>query len=133
MAILDASGQPQQSDDPETLGLSGAFDKRLFELTSDRAYLDQAIRSCERGFGVKRNHCSGINVACRYGLRANLQAPRARDATGQRRRQTRHHRRCGHRAGPPGPTDRGHLQDRLLVTRCPPGTARGGEAQAACA
>ena len=76
MAILDTHCQPRESNDPETLGLSGAINKRLFELTADRAYLDQAIKFYERGFYVKRDYYNGINVAYMYNLRANLQDQR---------------------------------------------------------
>jgi tetratricopeptide (TPR) repeat protein len=54
------------------LGLSGAINKRLFELTDDLEYLDRAIRFYERGFYVKQDYYNGINVAYMYTQRANL-------------------------------------------------------------
>lgn len=71
-AILARYCEPKISNDPETLGLSGAINKRLFELSADRDYLDRAIRFYERGFYVKRDYYNGINVAYMYTLRANL-------------------------------------------------------------
>ncbi|MDT7838180.1 DUF4071 domain-containing protein [Aquabacterium sp. OR-4] len=70
--ILARHCEPKISNCPETLGLSGAINKRLFELSADRAYLDRAIRFYERGFYVKRDYYNGINVAYMYTLRANL-------------------------------------------------------------
>jgi len=64
--------EPKITNDPETLGLSGAINKRLFELTDDAEYLDRAIRFYERGFYVKQDYYNGINVAYMYTQRANL-------------------------------------------------------------
>ncbi|MDH5626459.1 MAG: DUF4071 domain-containing protein, partial [Nitrospira sp.] len=70
--ILAKHCAPKISNDPETLGLSGAINKRLFELTDDLEYLDRAIRFYERGFYVKQDYYNGINVAYMYTQRANL-------------------------------------------------------------
>ena len=70
--ILARYCAPKISNDPETLGLSGAINKRLFELTDDLAYLDRAIEFYERGFYVKQDYYNGINVAYMYTQRANL-------------------------------------------------------------
>jgi tetratricopeptide (TPR) repeat protein len=70
--ILAKYCAPKISNDPETLGLSGAINKRLFELTGDLEYLDRAIRFYERGFYVKQDYYNGINVAYMYTQRANL-------------------------------------------------------------
>ena len=70
--ILAKYCAPKISTDPETLGLSGAINKRLFELNDDLEYLDRAIRFYERGFYVKQDYYNGINVAYMYTQRANL-------------------------------------------------------------
>jgi hypothetical protein len=70
--ILAKYCEPKISNDPETLGLSGAINKRLFELTNDQEYLARAIRFYERGFYVKQDYYNGINVAYMYNQRANL-------------------------------------------------------------
>jgi tetratricopeptide (TPR) repeat protein len=70
--LLARHCEPKISNDPETLGLSGAIRKRLFELDHDRADLDLAIRYYERGFYVKRDYYNGINLAYMYTQRANL-------------------------------------------------------------
>jgi hypothetical protein len=54
---------PQQSQDIEVLGLSGAINKRLFEITNEVNYLDSAIEFYERGFQLKQDHYNGINAA----------------------------------------------------------------------
>jgi tetratricopeptide (TPR) repeat protein len=74
--ILAKYCAPKISNDPETLGLSGAINKRLFELTGDLAYLDRAIGFYERGFYVKQDYYNGINVAYMYTQRANLLSDR---------------------------------------------------------
>jgi hypothetical protein len=63
---------PKISTDPETLGLCGAINKRLFELNHDLEYLERAIGFYERGFYVKQDYYNGINVAYMYTQRANL-------------------------------------------------------------
>lgn len=70
--ILARYCAPQLSNDPETLGLSGAINKRLFEVTRQLEYLDKAIRFYERGFYVKQDYYNGINVSYMYTQRANL-------------------------------------------------------------
>lgn len=55
--------KPDESTDPETLGLSGAVNKRLYNLTGDPSYLDRATWSYERGFYIQQDHYNGINLA----------------------------------------------------------------------
>ena len=59
--ILDELS-PGQSNDIEVLGLTGAINKRLYELTDDNSYLDGAINSYEKGFQLKQDYYNGINV-----------------------------------------------------------------------
>lgn len=54
---------PALSTDPETLGLAGAINKRLWERLSDRSYLDNSIENYERGYLIKRDYYNGINFA----------------------------------------------------------------------
>jgi hypothetical protein len=55
--------EPQTSNDTETLGLWGSVHKRLWELTKDTSYLDEAVRAYERGFYLRNDHYNGINYA----------------------------------------------------------------------
>lgn len=54
---------PQVSNDTETLGLWGSVHKRLWDLTHESSYLDQAIRGYERGFYLRNDFYNGINYA----------------------------------------------------------------------
>ena len=59
LSLLD----PQVSNDTETLGLWGALHKRMWDMTKERRYLDQAIRGYERGFYLRNDYYNGINYA----------------------------------------------------------------------
>lgn len=65
---------PDTSNDPETLGITGAIRKRLWHLTGDRAQLDAAIRYYGRGFEVRRDYYNGENLALCYEFRQVLHA-----------------------------------------------------------
>jgi tetratricopeptide (TPR) repeat protein len=54
---------PENTQDIEVLGLSGAIKKRLSEITNDSAQVDSAIHFYERGFTLKQDHYNGINAA----------------------------------------------------------------------
>jgi Tetratricopeptide Repeats-Sensor len=54
---------PQTTNDTETLGLWGSVHKRLWELTKESSYLDEAVRAYERGFYLRNDHYNGINYA----------------------------------------------------------------------
>ena len=64
---------PATSNDTETLGLWGAVHKRLFDLTSEVKYLDEAIRAYERGFYIRNDYYNGINYAFLLNARAAQQ------------------------------------------------------------
>ena len=55
--------EPQTSNDTETLGLWGSVHKRLWELTQESSYLDEAVRGYERGFYLRNDYYNGINYA----------------------------------------------------------------------
>ena len=61
---------PETTTDPETLGLCGAINKRRYDLTKDKQYLQRAIRFYERGYYVKQDYYNGINVAFLYNVAA---------------------------------------------------------------
>lgn len=61
--------EPDTSNDPETLGITGAIRKRLWHLTDDRAQLDAAIRYYGRGYEVRRDYYNGENLALCYEFR----------------------------------------------------------------
>jgi len=63
---------PESTNDPETLGLWGAVHKRLWEITEERANLDESIAAYERGFYLKQDYYNGINLAFLLNVRAAL-------------------------------------------------------------
>jgi len=73
--------RPEETTDTETLGLAGAINKRLFEVTSDINYLDKSLDYYERGFYVKQDYYNGINAAFLLSLKASLATNRI-DAIG---------------------------------------------------
>jgi MAP3K TRAFs-binding domain len=68
---------PETSNDTETLGLWGAVHKRLWDLTGEVAYLDEAVRGYERGFYLRNDYYNGINLAFLLNVRADNAASRA--------------------------------------------------------
>jgi len=65
--------KPDQSQDTEVLGLSGAISKRLNEVTDNSKYLDEAIAFYEKGFQLKQDYYNGINTAFMLYKKAGLQ------------------------------------------------------------
>lgn len=66
--------QPEQSNDPETLGIAGAVYKRMWDLNEDPATLDTAITHYRRGFEVRGDYYNGENAATCLELRSARQA-----------------------------------------------------------
>lgn len=65
--------KPDQTSDIEVLGLSGAIQKRLFEITGDEMFLDSAIEFYEKGFRIKQDYYNGINAAFMLYKKTGLQ------------------------------------------------------------
>jgi hypothetical protein len=72
LRILSAL-DPESSNDPETLGLSGAVQKRLWLATRQPEHLAAAIRHYGRGFEVRKDYYNGENYAQCLTDRAALQ------------------------------------------------------------
>lgn len=68
---------PQESNDPETVGIAGAITKRLWLLEGDRDSLDASIQFYRRGFEVKRDYYNGQNLAQCFEFRAQVQSERS--------------------------------------------------------
>lgn len=64
--------KPDETNDPETLGLSGAIFKRIFEITGKMADLEKAIWYYERGFYIAQDYYNGVNAAFLYDMKAAL-------------------------------------------------------------
>jgi tetratricopeptide (TPR) repeat protein len=69
--------EPATSHDPETLGLWGAVNKRLWDKTRDSAFLNRAISAYKRGYYLRNDYYNGINYAFLLNSRADLSADAA--------------------------------------------------------
>jgi hypothetical protein len=69
-AILQGKLNPATTNNPESLGLWGAVHKRLWEETREQKHLDTAINAYERGFFLKQDYYTGINLAFMLNVRA---------------------------------------------------------------
>ncbi|MFQ1701961.1 tetratricopeptide repeat-containing protein [Loktanella agnita] len=74
--MLEQHCAPWLSTDPETLGLLGAINKRMYDHTGELDYLDRALHAYERGFFIKQDYYNGINAAFMYTLRAGIVSDR---------------------------------------------------------
>ncbi len=63
---------PEETTDIETLGLSGAINKRLFEETKETKYLEKSIRFYSKGYYIAQDYYNGINYAYLLTLKATL-------------------------------------------------------------
>lgn len=79
MALIDALNiinalkvNNELPNDSETLGITGAIYKNLYEIDQDPSYLDRAIASYERGFKINSDYYTGENYALCLNLKSNL-------------------------------------------------------------
>lgn len=72
LKVID-SLNPEDSNDPETLGIAGAINKNLWINTADLHYLNRAIKLYEKGFIIRRDYYNGENAATCYLLRSSHQ------------------------------------------------------------
>lgn len=64
---------PDTSNDPETLGITGAIHKRIWQQSDDVEQLNLAILYYRRGFEIRRDYYNGENLATCFDFRANGQ------------------------------------------------------------
>jgi len=76
MEILERLN-PKNTSDPEILGLSGAINKRIFELNGETQYLEDSIWYYDRGFSLVQDYYNGINAAFMLYKKASLQKSKA--------------------------------------------------------
>jgi tetratricopeptide repeat protein len=62
---------PDESNDPETVGLAGAIEKRLYEAGKGAEHLGDAIWYYGRGFYLRNDWYNGINLAFLLNLRTD--------------------------------------------------------------
>lgn len=63
---------PKQTTDIETLGLSGAINKRFYEELDEVEFLEKALWFYKRGFYIGNDYYNGINAAYLYTIKATL-------------------------------------------------------------
>jgi tetratricopeptide (TPR) repeat protein len=64
---------PEDTTDVETLGLSGAINKRLYDITKNEKRLDKSIWFYSKGYYISQDYYNGINLAYLITLKATLQ------------------------------------------------------------
>ncbi|MCV6590293.1 MAG: DUF4071 domain-containing protein [Marinobacterium sp.] len=62
-----------ESNDPETLGLTGAIYKRMWILNSDVECLKRAIQNYEKGFQIRNDYYTGENYALCLDIMADVE------------------------------------------------------------
>ena len=63
---------PESTNDPETIGLWAAVQKRLWQQSKDSTHLELSINALERGFKLQNDYYNGINLAFMLNERAAL-------------------------------------------------------------
>jgi hypothetical protein len=66
-----AALSPDESNDPETVALAGAIEKRLFEKQQDGKHLNRAIGFYRRGYYLRNEWYNGINLAYLLNVRTD--------------------------------------------------------------
>ena len=65
--------EPDKSNDPETLGITGAINKNIFFENDDIEYLNRAIMYYGKGFKVRNDYYTGENYALCLNIKAKLE------------------------------------------------------------
>jgi hypothetical protein len=81
LRLLASKLNLSQSNDPETVGLAGAIEKRLFDKGQGAEHLNRAIGFYSRGYYLRNDRYNGINLA--YVL--NVRMDSALDSTKEER------------------------------------------------
>ena len=71
--LIGSKLDPENTNDPETIGLWAAVHKRLWSQTNDAGHLEASINALERGFKIQNDYYNGINLAYMLNVRAALE------------------------------------------------------------
>lgn len=71
MGLLNSRLDLKNINDPETVGLAGAIEKRLFDKGEGVKHLNQAIRYYARGYYLRNDRYNGINLAYLLSVRGD--------------------------------------------------------------
>jgi hypothetical protein len=69
LSLLASKLNLSESNDPETVGLGGAIEKRLFDRGQGAEHLNRAIGFYSRGYYLRNDRYNGINLAYVYNVR----------------------------------------------------------------
>ena len=69
LSLLTSKLNLSESNDPETVGLGGAIEKRLFDRGQGAEHLHRAIGFYSRGYYLRNDRYNGINLAYVYNVR----------------------------------------------------------------
>lgn len=73
LQIIEKLDPDNETNDPETLGLTGAIYKRMWQTTSDVEYLKRAVHYYGKGFQIRRDYYNGENYALCLNIAASIE------------------------------------------------------------
>lgn len=74
LQIIEKLDPDNETNDPETLGLTGAIYKRLWHATNDVECLTRAIHYYGKGFKIRRDYYNGENYALCLNIAASIES-----------------------------------------------------------
>jgi len=74
LKIIEKLDPDDETNDPETLGLTGAIYKRMWHATEDPEYLKRAINYYGKGFKIRRDYYNGENYALCLNISASIES-----------------------------------------------------------
>lgn len=74
LRIIEKLDPDGETNDPETLGLTGAIYKRLWHATNDVECLKRAIHYYGKGFKIRRDYYNGENYALCLNIASNIES-----------------------------------------------------------
>lgn len=72
LKIIEPLNIDNNTNDPETLGITGAIYKRMWILNKDKEYLSRSIYFYEKGFKIRDNYYTGENYALCLNMMAGI-------------------------------------------------------------
>lgn len=73
LKVIESLDPDGDTNDPETLGITGAIYKRMWVLNSDQEYLRRAIKYYEKGFKLRNDYYTGENYALCLNMMASIE------------------------------------------------------------
>lgn len=74
LKIIEKLDPDKETNDPETLGLTGAIYKRMWHVTRDLECLKRAISYYSKGFKIRRDYYNGENYALCLNFAASIES-----------------------------------------------------------